>query len=918
MIMSKTKLLTLFVLLSVAMSAMAQAGLTVRRAAYSGEAGAPSTEWAEGDNLYVYGVSSTNHDQVLMGTLTATAAGVEAFMAGTLDFSQTGTEVPMTLTLSNLPLPMDYTVTDGTLDKARSYATATVTATAIDEVACTVTLADPTPPTLVLQQALVKVTLQDNNNNPITPTWLECRLLNKDATYDLINSLHYDRPVAGAGDWIYGNATYENGTITLSKEGGCGCGWKPEFWDQDLTQYTGIVVRFDEPINQDCNFCIAYTIEGDAEQHFDSYYISQGSTMAWAGIPWNANKINGVYFSQDWEVSEDVIIKPRDFWFNNIGSYYLQPQSNVVYLALNGMEPNSKLSFTASVNGETLAFSADGVTYEEGSYYEQTFQLESTVKLILPPPYDVNVKVDDVYKYPDMGMVELLPGQTVTLESPWAYRFKSVNGVTPITYAVPENAVYTSGETVEVKNGDNLAATITFGETGGNDFTTADYYTIEGFPYHIRGNGTNGNKPGGTFYTIVPTYDGTIDVFVYLNEGKQFFIEEDGTPLDDYNGISFDYLYVGNFSFNVSAGKKYKVYAYGSKLGFYGFRFIPAVVASDLAVNYNSDKSTASFKMPASDFSVVYTMIRHFEGYVGVTVNGVANYSMDNGWPVYYYPRIPVKQDADGKYATSLVFTLNDLLLNKEINNTDYKLEQINRWNYIDGWTPMNEGDEYLPGFYSASFTATETSDYAGTYYLEFELIKGYEVTVPAGEYVTYYSNEPLRVEAESGAQLYTISEVGETTATLSGPYDAMPSGTPMLVYNNTDVENTFLLIPCNEPDLAMTVAKEFRGTVDPMIVPGSDATTDNYAFNGKQFVWAKNAIEVGSNKCYLVIPTGSSLAARSITLVNNSPTAIGAMLMNNEKMNNEPLFDLNGRKVINPTKKGIYIKNGRKVVIMK
>ena len=917
--MSKTKLLTLFVLLSVAVGAMAQAGLTVRRAAYSGEAGAPSTEWAEGDNLYVYGVSSTNHDQVLMGTLTATAAGVEAFMAGTLDFSETGNEVPMTLTLSNLPLPMDYTVTDGTLDNARSYATATVTATAIDEVAGTVTLADPTPPTLVLQQALVKVTLQDINNNPITPSWLECRLLNETADYDLINLLHYDRSVAGAGDWIYGNATYENGTITLSKEGGCGCGWKPEFWDQDLTQYTGIVVRFDEPINQDCNFCIAYTIEGDAEQHYDSYYISQGSTMAWAGIPWNANKINGVYFSQDWEVSEDVIIKPRDFWFNNIGSYYLQPQSNVVYLALNGMEPNSKLSFNAEVNGETLAFSANGVTYEEGSYYEQTFQLESTVKLTLPPPYDVNVKVDGVYKYPNyMGTIELLPGQTVTLESPWTYRFKSVNGVTPITYAVPENAVYTSGETVEVKNGDNLAATITFGETGGNDFTTTDYYTIEGFPYHIQGNGTNGNKPGGTFYTIVPAYDGTIDVFVYLNEGKQFFIEEDGTPLDDYNGISFDYLYIGNFSINVSAGKKYKVYASGSKLGLYGFRFIPAVVASDLAVNYNSDKSTASFEMPASDLGVVYTMSRNLGAYVGATVNGVANYEMYNDWPSYYYPRIPVKQNADGKYATSLVFTLNDLLLNKEINSTDYTLQQIMRWNYIDGWTPMNEGDEYYPGYYYAVFTATETSDYVGTYGIDFELIKGYEVTVPAGEYITYYSNEPLRVEAESGAQLYTISEVGETTATLSGPYDAMPSGTPMLVYNNTDVENTFLLIPCNEPDLAMTVAKEFRGTVDPMIVPGSDATTDNYTFNGKQFVWVMNAIEVGSNKCYLVIPTGSSLAARSITLVNNSPTAIGAMLMNNEKMNNEPLFDLNGRKVINPTKKGIYIKNGQKVVILK
>ena len=917
--MSKTKLLTLFVLLSVAMGAMAQAGFTVCRAAYIG-AGAPSTEWAVGDDLYVYGVSSTTHDQVLMGTLTATEAGAEAFMAGTLDFSETGTEVPMTLTLSNLPLPMDYTVTDGTIDNARSYATTTVTATAIDATAGTVTL-DATP-TLVLRQALVKVTLQDTNNNPITPSWLECRLLNESASYDLINYLHYNRPVAGAGDWTYGGATYDGSTIKLPKEGWCASGWKPEFWNEDLTRYSGICVLLSEPINQPCYLCVAYMMEGSSEQQYWSNYVSEGSTFAYVDVPtWDdPTKINGIYFALDYEVEEDVIIKPESLWFNNIGPYYLEPQSNVVYLALNGMEANSKLSFNADVNGETLAFSADGVTYEEGSYYEETFQLESTVKLSLTPPYDVEVKVDDVYKYPNyMGIVELLPGQTVTLVAPWAYRFKSVNGATPITYAVPENAVYQSGETVEVKNGDDLVATITFGEAGGADFTNVNYYALEEFPYHTQGNGTNGNKPGGTFYTIVPIYDGTINIFVYLNANKLFFIEEDGTPLDDYNGIAFEDLYVGSFSFNVSAGKKYKVYASGSKLGFYGFTYIPAVATTDLEVDYSSDKSTASFIMPASDLGLVYTMSRYLGAWVGATVNGVANYAMDDDWPSYYYPRIPVKHNADGKYATSLIISLNDLLLKKDINSTDYTLQQIMQWDFYNGnWKSMNDGDEYYPGYYYAVFTATETSDYVGSYVIDFELTEGYEVTIPAGEYITYYSYDPLSVEAESGAQLYTISEVGETTATLSGPYDAMPSETPMLIYNNTDEDNTFLLTPCAEPNLVLTVANEFRGTADPMTVYGSNSSYNTYAFNGKQFVWMKNDIEIGANKCYLVIPTGSSLAARSITLVNNSPTAIGAMLMNNEKMNNEPLFDLNGRKVINPTKKGIYIKNGQKVVILK
>ena len=341
------------------------------------------------------------------------------------------------------------------------------------------------------------------------------------------------------------------------------------------------------------------------------------------------------------------------------------------------MEVGSNLSFEAIVNGKNYAFSADDVTYTEGSYYEETFKLDETIKLTLSPSsFDGYVRVDGIYKYPDyMGMVELLPGQTVTLETSSLYKFKNVYAVTPITYAVPENAEFKSGETVNVMNGENLAATITFGETGGADFiTSTNSFAIEGYPYHTPGNGTNGNKPGGTFYTIQPYYDGTITVAVYLNAGKKFFIEEDGTPLDGYNGITVDDLYCGNFSFKVSAGKKYKVYASGSKLGFYGFKFTPAVATSDLVVNYNDDKSTASFIMPANDLDVAYTLYRNLDAYMGVTVNGVPNYGTENGWFIYDKTlQIPVKQNAEGKYAllNPLTFTLYDLLLDKKIDDTE-------------------------------------------------------------------------------------------------------------------------------------------------------------------------------------------------------------------------------------------------------
>lgn len=138
-------------------------------------------------------------------------------------------------------------------------------------------------------------------------------------------------------------------------------------------------------------------------------------------------------------------------------------------------------------------------------------------------------------------------------------------------FALNEGDVYTSGQSANV----NGVATITFGEEGGADFgAAAANGNVEGYTASTGGNGTNGNKAGGTFYTIKTEKEGTIEVAVVLNAGKSFYIEEDGTALADYNGITVDSKYYGTFKFDVKAGSSYKIYCAGSKLGFYGFKFI--------------------------------------------------------------------------------------------------------------------------------------------------------------------------------------------------------------------------------------------------------------------------------------------------------------------------------------------------------
>nr|MCR4957411.1 hypothetical protein [Prevotella sp.] len=96
---------------------------------------------------------------------------------------------------------------------------------------------------------------------------------------------------------------------------------------------------------------------------------------------------------------------------------------------------------------------------------------------------------------------------------------------------------------------------------------------VEGFTAFTEGNGTNGNKAGGTFYTIVPKYNGVISAGIVLNGNKAFHLTVDGVQNPVFDGNTLTNKYYGTFSFNVEAGKSYKFWCDGSKLGFYGFDY---------------------------------------------------------------------------------------------------------------------------------------------------------------------------------------------------------------------------------------------------------------------------------------------------------------------------------------------------------
>ncbi len=193
--------------------------------------------------------------------------------------------------------------------------------------------------------------------------------------------------------------------------------------------------------------------------------------------------------------------------------------------------------------------------------------------------------------------------------------------------------------------------------------------------------------------------------------------------------------------------------------------------------------------------------------------------------------------------------------------------------------------------------------------------INGFPVVVAPGEYSTYYSDQALKIEASTAddAQLYTVTAVADNSVTVT-KLSVAAAGTPLLVYNASDVEKTVILIPTDDAADDVTVAAEFKGTLEGKTFTAEDMqSADYYVCNGHDFVWVKGAGTIAANRCWLEI-AASATAARRLTINFGEPVT-GIEAVNIEENNADIYYDLNGRRTAQPAK-GLYLRNGRKVLV--
>ncbi len=202
-------------------------------------------------------------------------------------------------------------------------------------------------------------------------------------------------------------------------------------------------------------------------------------------------------------------------------------------------------------------------------------------------------------------------------------------------------------------------------------------------------------------------------------------------------------------------------------------------------------------------------------------------------------------------------------------------------------------------------------------HYYDYILVKKFvSATLGTNGYATFASTYPLDLTTANlpeGVKAYKASVSGKTV-TFTALDQTVPANTGILLEGTPSAS-------VNIPVVASGTAvdgNEFEVNTTGATFTGDD---DYYYFglvkNTLKFgVFDPSTTAIPASKAYLkVLKTSVDAAARELNVVfEDEATGISAIPMNSEVMNNN-YFDLQGRRVAQPTK-GLYIVNGKKIII--
>lgn len=203
-----------------------------------------------------------------------------------------------------------------------------------------------------------------------------------------------------------------------------------------------------------------------------------------------------------------------------------------------------------------------------------------------------------------------------------------------------------------------------------------------------------------------------------------------------------------------------------------------------------------------------------------------------------------------------------------------------------------------------------------GGFWGQFVEIKGsYEIEesidFTKNNIATFCSTNNLDFKTAEGIKAYIATRYDEEKGFVYfKQIDVVPAYTGVLVVSESNYTDYYILYSEEQPTLNYNLLK---GITSATTIEPTEGEYTNYVLsNGKFYKVAESGL-LGSRKAYLQLPTAAS-AAKSISFAFDDNTTGIKYLETTDNAKNV-YYDLQGRKVLNPTK-GLYINNGKKVVI--
>ena len=186
----------------------------------------------------------------------------------------------------------------------------------------------------------------------------------------------------------------------------------------------------------------------------------------------------------------------------------------------------------------------------------------------------------------------------------------------------------------------------------------------------------------------------------------------------------------------------------------------------------------------------------------------------------------------------------------------------------------------------------------------------GIDVVIPDNIYV-------YKCVIEDGTRV-KITQIDENLLIVNGKRTIKANNGVLVGCPADDTVNAYEIVakPGSQTIIeADTDAKSYgENWLEPVIKSKSYPSSDYYVLKDNQFhSILDNGSKVPACKAVLKKPAGV-FASRSLSITGAEGTT-GISSVDNEISDTESIYDMQGRKVINPAK-GVYIKNGKKVVI--